>query len=51
VRSSIPAAVTIIPPIATGRTPNLGAYFEAKPAERMMPPVNGRNARPASSGP
>ena len=43
--------VTIIPPIATGRTPTVGANCEAKPPETMIPAVNGRNASPASSGP
>src|SRR4029078_1260517 len=33
------------------RTPIRGAKFEARPAESMMPAVNGRNATPALSGP
>ena len=51
VSSSIPAIVTTIPTIATGRTPTRGANLEARPAETMIPAVNGRNASPASSGP
>ena len=51
VSQDIPAIVTTIPTIATGRTPTLGANREARPAETMIPPVNGRNASPASSGP
>ena len=40
-----------MPAAATGRTPIRGAKFEARPAETMIPAVNGRNATPALSGP
>ena len=48
---SMPAIVTISPMIVSVRTPAWAAYFEASPAEIMIPAVNGRNASPASSGP
>ena len=51
VSSSIPTAETTRPTIATGRTPTIGENFDARPAETMIPAVNGRNARPAFSGP
>ena len=48
---SSPAIETSIPTSAMGRTPIFGAYFDARPAETMIPPVNGRKASPALSGP
>src|SRR5262249_10426209 len=51
VSSRRPAVVSSIPAAATGRTPIRGANAEANPAETMSPAVNGRNARPAFSGP
>ena len=49
-KSSIPIAVRTIPTAATGRTPMRGAKVDARPAETMIPAVNGRNATPAFSG-
>ena len=50
-RSARPAALSRNPTAATGRTPSRGANCDAIPAEIMIPAVNGRNARPALSGP
>jgi hypothetical protein len=51
VSSTSPAAARRKPTAATGRTPIRGANWDAREAEIMIPAVNGRNARPASSGP
>ena len=50
VSSPSPSAVRIIPTAATGRTPIFGAKLDARPAETIIPAVNGRNASPALSG-
>jgi hypothetical protein len=46
-----PPAATIMPIVEMMRTPTLGAYCDARPADTMIPAVNGRNETPAFSGP
>src|SRR3954447_10699532 len=51
VRRIIPMIVTIIPAAAIGLTPTRVANCDARPADTMIPPGNGRNGGPAFRGP
>src|SRR5438067_222264 len=50
VSMSMPTMAMTIPGIMSGRGPTLGSSWATTPAATMMPPLNGRNAKPDLSG-
>ena len=50
VSSSMPTTAIASPGSISGRGPTRGSSWDTKPAVRMMPRLNGRNAKPALSG-